>query len=42
MNMIKLPLLSVIILLLSSADMVFNYYLGNLTEIFDNINIQSL
>lgn len=40
MNMIKLPLLSVIILLLSSADMVFNYYLGNLTEIFDNINIQ--
>lgn len=36
---ISLPLLAVIIILLSSADMVFGYYLSNLTEVFDEINI---
>jgi hypothetical protein len=36
---ISLPLLAVIIMLLSSADMVFGYYLANLTEVFDDINI---
>jgi len=37
--LVSLPLLVVIIMLLSSADMVFGYYFANLTEIFNNINI---
>jgi hypothetical protein len=37
--LISLPLLVVIIMLLSSADMVFGYYFGNLTMVFKNINI---
>jgi ABC-type multidrug transport system fused ATPase/permease subunit len=37
--LISLPLLFVIVLLLSSADMVFNYYLGNITDIFANIDL---
>lgn len=38
--LVSLPLLVVIIMLLSSADMVFGYYFANLTEIFNNINIE--
>ncbi|GIM28357.1 hypothetical protein CPJCM30710_10230 [Clostridium polyendosporum] len=38
--LVSLPLLIVIIMLLSSADMVFGHYLANLTEIFNNINIE--
>lgn len=38
--LVSLPLLLILIALLSSADMVFGYYLANLTKIFDNINIQ--
>ncbi len=37
--LISLPLLIIIIMLLSSADMVFNYYLGNITEVFKNIDL---
>ena len=37
--LISLPLLVVIIMLLSSADMVFGYYFSNLTMIFNNIKI---
>jgi hypothetical protein len=36
---ISLPLLIVILLLLTSADMVFNYYMGNMTNIFKGINL---
>lgn len=36
---ISLPLLGIIIALLSSADMVFNYYLNNITEIFQGIDL---
>jgi hypothetical protein len=38
--LVSLPLLVVIIMLLSSADMVFGYYLANFTEIFNSINIE--
>lgn len=38
--LVSLPLLVVIMLLLSSADMVFGYYLSNFTEIFNNINME--
>ncbi|MCG1013325.1 DUF4173 domain-containing protein, partial [Tepidanaerobacter sp. GT38] len=38
--LVSLPLLLIIILLLSSADMVFGYYMANLTEIFKNINME--
>ncbi|MBU3146938.1 DUF4153 domain-containing protein [Clostridium sp. CF012] len=38
--LVSLPLLVILILLLSSADMVFGYYFTNLTEIFNNINIE--
>lgn len=37
--LISLPLLLVIIMLLSSADMVFSYYFKNITEIFNNIDL---
>jgi len=37
--LVSLPLLVILIILLSSADMVFGYYTANLTEIFTNINI---
>ncbi len=36
--LISIPLLFIILSLLSSADMVFNYYIRNMTKIFDNIN----
>lgn len=39
--LIALPLLAVIIMLLSSADMVFGYYLSNITEIFKNIRLEN-
>jgi hypothetical protein len=38
--LVSLPLLVIIIMLLSSADMVFGYYLSNFTEIFKDINIE--
>lgn len=38
--LISLPLLVILIILLSSADMVFGYYFANLTEIFTKINIE--
>lgn len=38
--LVSLPLLIILLALLSYADMVFGYYLTNLTKIFDNINIQ--
>jgi hypothetical protein len=38
--LVSLPLLVILIILLSSADMVFGYYFANLTEIFTNINIE--
>jgi preprotein translocase subunit SecG len=38
--LVSLPLLVILILLLSSADMVFGYYFANLTEIFTNINVE--
>lgn len=38
--LVSVPLLLILILLLSSADMVFGYYLANLTKIFDNIKTQ--
>ena len=38
--LVSLPLLVILILLLSSADMVFGYYFANLTEIFNNINME--
>lgn len=38
--LVSLPLLVILIILLSSADMVFGYYFANLTEIFNNINIE--
>jgi len=38
--LISLPLLVILMILLSSADMVFGYYFANLTEIFNNINIE--
>lgn len=37
---VSLPLLVILIILLSSADMVFGYYFANLTEIFTNINVE--
>jgi hypothetical protein len=40
--LVSLPLLVVIIILLSSADMVFGYYFANMTEIFNNIDIGEL
>ena len=38
--LVSLPLLVILIILLSSADMVFGYYFANLTEIFTNINVE--
>jgi hypothetical protein len=38
--LISLPLLVVVIMLLSSADMVFNYYLSNITEVFNDIRLE--
>ncbi|MHC1683043.1 MAG: DUF4153 domain-containing protein [Clostridiaceae bacterium] len=38
--LISLPLLLILIILLSSADMVFGYYFANLTEIINNINTE--
>lgn len=38
--LISLPLLVILIILLSSADMIFGYYFANLTNIFNNINIE--
>lgn len=38
--LVSLPLLLILIILLSSADMVFGYYLSNFTEIFNNINLE--
>lgn len=38
--LVSLPLLAILIILLSSADMIFGYYLANLTKIFNNINIE--
>lgn len=38
---ISLPLLIVILSLLNSADMVFSYYIGNFTEIFEYINLEN-
>ncbi|GFZ30221.1 hypothetical protein CSC2_07470 [Clostridium zeae] len=40
--LVSLPLLLILIVLLSSADMVFGYYFDNLTEIFNNINTGEL
>lgn len=40
--LISIPLLFIILSLLSSADMVFNYYIRNITTIFDNINIEKI
>jgi hypothetical protein len=37
--LISLPLLFVIIMLLSSADMIFSYYFKNITDIFNNIDL---
>ena len=37
--LVSLPILAIIIVLLSSADMVFNYYLNNIASIFENINL---
>lgn len=37
--LISLPLLIIIIGLLNSADMVFSYYLNNITNIFNNIDL---
>lgn len=38
--LVSLPLLVILIILLSSADMVFGYYTANLTDIFNNINME--
>lgn len=38
--LVSLPLLVILIILLSSADMVFGYYFANLTEIFNNITLE--
>lgn len=35
---ISLPILVVVLMLLSSADMVFNYYISNITHIFQDLN----
>jgi len=40
--LISLPLLIIIIGLLNSADMVFSYYLNNITTVFDNINLNKI
>lgn len=37
--LVSLPLLVILIVLLSSADMVFGYYFANLTEVFNNIDL---
>jgi hypothetical protein len=37
--LISLPLLIIIIALLSSADMVFQHYISNMTRVFDNLEI---
>lgn len=39
---ISIPLLIIIIGLLNSADMVFSYYLNNITHVFDNINLNNI
>lgn len=39
---IAAPILTVVLSLLSSADMIFNSFLGNLTNIFININMGDL
>lgn len=38
--LVSLPLLVILIILLSSADMVFGYYFANLTDIFNNVNME--
>jgi hypothetical protein len=38
--LVSVPLLVILIILLSSADMVFGYYFANLTDIFTNISIE--
>jgi hypothetical protein len=40
--LISLPLLILIIGLLNSADMVFSYYLNNITNIFGNIDLNNV
>lgn len=37
--LISLPILFIVIMLLTSADMVFNYYLCNISKLFENINL---
>ncbi|MFL0246035.1 DUF4153 domain-containing protein [Candidatus Clostridium stratigraminis] len=39
---ISVPLLIIILGLLNNADMVFSYYLNNITTIFDNINLNNV
>lgn len=39
---VTIPILVVVLTLLSSADMIFNSFLGNLTEVFRNISIGEL
>jgi preprotein translocase subunit SecG len=38
--LVSVPLLVILIMLLSSADMVFGYYLANLTKVFGTINME--
>lgn len=40
--LISLPLLIIIIGLLNSADMMFSYYLSNITNIFENIDLSQI
>ncbi|MBC8060397.1 MAG: DUF4173 domain-containing protein [Clostridiaceae bacterium] len=40
--LISLPLLFIIMLLLISADMVFSYYVGNISKIFDSPNLDQI
>ncbi|MBL4935646.1 DUF4173 domain-containing protein [Clostridium sp. YIM B02515] len=39
---ISIPIIAIVIMLLSSADMIFNYYLNNITRIFDNIDLSNV
>jgi heme/copper-type cytochrome/quinol oxidase subunit 2 len=38
---ISIPIIAVVVMLLSSADMIFNYYLNNITRIFDYIDLSN-
>jgi hypothetical protein len=40
--LISIPILIVVLILLSSADMVFNYYIQNFSKIFDDIDINEI